>query len=278
MPELELWVIITLAVVGLMAGTLGGMLGVGGSVIMIPAMAMVFGQTEQFNQHLYQAAAMIVNVCVVVPAAVSHYRAGAVVSAALVRMIPTALVMILVGVWISDLPVFEGGPDNVQGPIMLGRVLAVFLLYVIAVNIRRLFHKPRDPSGPVDCTFVTWPRATAAATVIGVVAGLTGVGGGGIAVPLQQMLMKLRLRNCIATSAALICVTAGFGALYKNFTLAEHHLDYRNSLMIAALLAPTAFIGGFLGARLTHVLPIRVVRVVFILLMIVAAYKMAAIQ
>ncbi len=38
-------------------GLFGGLLGLGGSTIMIPALVMVFGE----NQHLYQAAAMICN-------------------------------------------------------------------------------------------------------------------------------------------------------------------------------------------------------------------------
>ena len=62
-----------IAAIGLMAGTLGGLLGVGGSVIMIPALTAIFGP----EQHLYQAAAMAVNVGVAVPAAWRHHGAGA---------------------------------------------------------------------------------------------------------------------------------------------------------------------------------------------------------
>ncbi len=53
-----------LSAVGLLAGVLGGMLGVGGSVIMIPAMFWVLGDVNAHGTrmiHQYQAAAMIVN-------------------------------------------------------------------------------------------------------------------------------------------------------------------------------------------------------------------------
>ena len=43
------------SIIGLSMGVVGGTLGIGGAVFMIPAMTFVFGE----NQHLYQAAAMI---------------------------------------------------------------------------------------------------------------------------------------------------------------------------------------------------------------------------
>jgi uncharacterized membrane protein YfcA len=96
------------------------------------------------------------------------------------------------------------------------------------------------------------------------------------------MLLKLPLRNCIGNSSAIICISAGVGAIYKNATLAPHMpadgpAGWRISLLIALLLAPTAWFGSRLGAGLTHSLPLRQVRVAFILLMAVAAWKMAAI-
>ena len=49
--------LVILIVFGLAAGVLGGMLGVGGSIVMIPVVTLILGR----NQQLSQAAAMIVN-------------------------------------------------------------------------------------------------------------------------------------------------------------------------------------------------------------------------
>lgn len=269
----ETWQIIAMLATGLAAGVLGGMLGVGGSVIMIPVMAMLFGQTKiaGFNQHLYQAAAMIVNVAVVVPAAIRHRKAGAIQPNVLKLIMPFALVFILVGVWLSNRPFFHDS----DGATRLGRVLAMGLVYIIAMNIRRLINPRTDVA---DNGRTTPLRGGLVGTVMGLVAGLMGVGGGGVAVPLQQQVMRLPLRNCIANSTAIICLTAGFGAVYKNATLAGHGLDWRASLVLAALLAPTAVLGGYLGGKLTHTLPLKAVRIAFIGLMCVAAWKMAALD
>ncbi|MCG8614589.1 MAG: sulfite exporter TauE/SafE family protein, partial [Desulfobacterales bacterium] len=207
---------------------------------------------------------------VVVPAALRHRRANAIQFDVLKRVAPFALVFILVGVWLSNLAIFDGP----EGVIWLGRVLAIFTVYIIVVNVRRLFEPRLEISGERT---VTYPRGSAVGVAVGVQAGLMGVGGGALAVPLQQVLMHLPLRNCIANSTMLICITAGFGAIYKNATLAGHGLDWRISVSIALMLAPTAMLGGYFGGKLTHRLPLGWVRVLFIGLMCAAAWKMAAI-
>ena len=87
-----------LALIGLLAGACGGLLGIGGGIVMIPAMTEVFGP----DQHLYQAAAMIVNFFVVVPAVYQHVRAGAVDRSAVRRLIPLGPVAVVAGVALSE--------------------------------------------------------------------------------------------------------------------------------------------------------------------------------
>ena len=45
---------------------------------------------------------------------------------------------------------------------------------------------------------------------------------------------------------------------------------------LAVLLIPTAIIGGRIGASLTYRLPLKWIRVVFVVLMTVAAWRMAS--
>jgi uncharacterized membrane protein YfcA len=51
-------------------------------------------------------------------------------------------------------------------------------------------------------------------------------------------------------------------------------LDPWDSVMIAACLAPTAVIGGLFGGRLTHILPLNVVRLAFVVLLLWASASM----
>ncbi|MEQ9461175.1 MAG: sulfite exporter TauE/SafE family protein [Phycisphaeraceae bacterium] len=263
--ELSTLGFLVIASIGLAAGTLGGLLGVGGSLIIIPLLTICYGR----DQHLYQAAAMVVNIAVSVPSALRHRRAGAMIPQALRWMIPLAVVGVVLGVALSNLPIFQGP----QGGIWLGRLLALFQLYVIALNIHRLL----QPSSNTTANARITPLASASTGgAMGVVAGLLGIGGGAVAVPMQQAIMAMPLRNAIANSAAVICLSATIGALVKNATLAQHGMPWWTGLLLAAMLAPTAAIGGRLGANLTHSLPTRQVRIALIIVLALSAYKMAA--
>ena len=261
--------IILLLSLGLVSGLLGGMLGIGGSIIIIPALTVILGP----NQHLYQAAAMIVNVVVAVPATVRHVRASAVPLGAVARMLPFGVAMILAGVAASD--VMDGR--------VLQRCFGGFLAYVVFVNIRRMLR--RGAAAEETNPSVTWPRCGIVGSIVGFMAGLLGIGGGVVAVPLLQRVCRLPIRQCIAGSSAVMCVTAVVGAIRKNGSLSTH-IDLQGvegafheptaGLMIAILLAPTALAGGFLGAGLTHRLPLKWIRVAFVSLLVIASIRMLA--
>ena len=61
------------------------------------------------------------------------------------------------------------------------------------------------------------------------------------------------------------------GAVYKNLTLTEHDIQAVDSLTLAAMIIPTAILGSFIGGWLTHKLPLKTLRIVFILFMLIVA-------
>jgi uncharacterized membrane protein YfcA len=256
------------ALIGLIAGLGGGMLGIGGSIVIIPGLTLVFG----YDQHLYQAAAMIANVAVSVPAAMRHRAAGAMHAPTLKWMAPAAVVSVLLGVWLSNL--FAGPAAS----LWLSRLLAAFLVYVIAVNVRRLLGGRRETRHAAETLALPRVRRLSVGSAMGGIAGLLGIGGGALAVPMQQIVLKLPLKNAIANSSAIICISATIGAIYKNASLGQHSHAPLDGVLLAALVVPTAWLGGGLGARLTHALPMRYVRVAFVALLVVAAWKMAALD
>lgn len=256
-----------IAGIGLLAGVGGGLLGIGGSLVIIPGLTLAFG----YEQHLYQASAMIANVAVSIPAALRHRRAGAMHRPTLKWMAPAAAGCVVVGVWLSNL--FEGE----RASLWLSRLLAVFLVYVIYVNLRRLRWGRPETRAAADALTLPRVRRLSVGSVMGLIAGLLGIGGGALAVPMQQVVLKLPLKSAIANSSAIICLSAAIGAIYKNASLPQHGHAVEEGLLLAAILVPTAWLGGGLGASLTHRLPLAYVRVAFLVLMVVAAWKMAAV-
>lgn len=260
-----------LCLIGFFAGVLGGLLGIGGSIIMIPAMTELLGP----QQHLYQAAAMIVNFFVVLPAVVQHRRAGAVMGDVVRRMAPMAVVAVVFGVWASEWRVFHG-----SGQAWLILLFAGFLFYVAGRNLLHFVGGERrvlTAESGFDPHRHGWRAALVAGLPTGFVGGLLGVGGGIVCVPLQNRFLHVPLRNAIANSTATIVVISLIGACSKNWALATQHPQYTISqaVALAATLVPTAMIGAWIGSRLTHTLPLKALRAVFAVFLLLAAGRMA---
>lgn len=263
--------IVLLVVTGLAAGWLGGLLGIGGSIVMIPVLTLVF----RHDQHVSQAAAMIVNIVVALSGTLRHHRAKAIDWSVTGRLVPAGLVFILVGVEAS----------NQMDGAALGRVFGVFLLYVVYVTGREVLgdvrgHLKGTPRRDDDAAppRTGWLAIGLTGAITGFAAGLLGIGGGIIAVPLLQRVNRLPLRQAIVASATMMCITAPVGAVRKNLTLpdvlpASHPIGPSEALAIAACLAPTAIVGGLIGAGFTHSLPLRWIRAVLLVLLAIACWR-----
>ena len=263
-----LFVLILIAT-GLVAGLLAGLLGIGGSVIMIPVINVGLGA----DYHLAQAAAMCVNVLVAIPAFIKHYKKKAINFSIVGHMLPGALIAIVVGVMLSD------RLDSAA----LTRIFGVFLIYAVFINARKLLAHRKgmidEDDGPVHSD---WLRCSIIGIIVGSAAGLLGIGGGVIAVALIHRFCNLPLRSSVAVSSTVMCLTAPVGAARKLYGLAglEHppmaglNVDAPTALLIAAILGTTAIIASYLGAHLTHKLPVIWVRTLFTALLLVACVKM----
>ncbi len=261
--------ITAMLVIGLFAGVTGGLLGIGGSIVMIPAMTMVLGP----NQHLYQAAAMIVNFFVVVPAVRQHARAKVISLATVWRLIPLALAGVVLGVGISEIPLFRGG-----GEAYLRGLFGLFLLCLCVFEMYRLSASTPSNSENTPMQRKGLAQAAGVALPTGIIAGLLGVGGGVLAVPLQRRFFGSPIRTAIANSAAIIIVTSLAGAILKNIVYVRIHSSNAGSayapIFLACCLIPTAMIGSTAGSKLTHILPVRIVKTCFVIILAIASVRL----
>lgn len=260
---------LTLFIVGLVMGLLGGLLGIGGSVIMIPALTFLMGE----NQHLYQASAMICNFFVSASSLIGHYKAKAFNVSILKWLIPLGVAGIVGGVAVSNSRVFEGSNGY-----LLARLFGAFLVYVVIYNSFRLFSSVSKKNEPVNQQTATVKanafRSSFCGLITGLAAGLMGIGAGTVSTPLQQVTMKRPLREAMSNSAVMIVAISWIGAVYKNATLAQHGLHFAESFRIAICVIPGSMIGGYFGGHLMHGLPKNLVRGAFIVVCIIAAIKL----
>ena len=255
------------AAIGLVGGVLGGMLGIGGSIIVIPLLSFVNGP----NQQLYQATAMIMNVAVGASATLKHHLRGAIEKAMVIRLLPSALIGILLGVTLS----------NLISPLALQLIFAAFLVYVGITESLSAFHPAPPRQAPTEGRPTdSVARISSVGGLTGVASGLLGIGGGIVVIPLLKQLCRFDMKQAIPASSATMLVTATVGATYKNIMLpdlvspAGDPLRISDSLIMAAAMTPTAFIGSYLGAELMHRMPMELIKKAFAILVIAAAVKM----
>ena len=258
--------IVILLSVGFVAGALGGLLGIGGSVIMIPATAFLLG----WPFHLAQAVAMTVNPAVAVSATLKHQKNNNVSWNTTKVVLPVALVCICIAAWYSNQV-----PSH-----YLEMLFGVFLIWVFIDQCKAVFGKSEVESHPEGSPSTLRSSVTGGAT--GTMAGLLGIGGGLLQVPLLNRLCGLPMKIAIGTSSSIMFITAMFGATVKDLSLPSCVDANGDSLGLTAIdavlkalwLIPGALAGGFVGAWLTSKLPVKCIRIVFGILVALASVKM----
>jgi uncharacterized membrane protein YfcA len=172
---------------------------------------------------------------------------------------------------------------------LLAALFAVLMLYVAVTMLRsRTAPVPdeapptgaeddRDPdAGPTDAGVADAPELTlqrvplgiAGSLGAGVVSALLGVGGGIIKVPVMHLVMGVPLRVATATSNLMIGITASASAIVYLL---------RGAIDVNAA-GPTAlgvFVGATLGSRLGGRVEVRLLRTLFVAVLLFTAFEMA---
>ena len=250
--------------IGAVAGVVGGLAGIGGSIIMLPALGVFFGyhDSTKAEHHLYMAAAMVVNSVVAVFSTRKHRKAGAIEPRLTRRLCPPMFAGIMGGVLLSN--VMEGGTLKIA----LVGFLWLYCAYAIVTTVRKL------PEPPEEQMRADWLVIGTIGGGTGVLAGLLGIGGGIVMVPLMIVGAKVPVRKAVAASAWVMQITAPAGAIVKLMTLGEHGQDWGDALILAVPMAAGAMVGATIGAGLTHRLKLPALRIAIAIVLAAASVKL----
>jgi hypothetical protein len=211
--------------------------------------------------HLAQAIAMSVNPAVAISSSAKHHRNNNISWYSVWRVIPLSVIFISVAAWFSN---------SIDGA-WLEFAFALFLIWVFWDQIRCLIGKPPLEDQTTESTGI---RYGLTGGITGTISGLLGIGGGLIQVPLLNRLCKLPIKKAIGTSSAIMFMTAIIGATIKDISLQHSGESGFNAILQAAQIIPGALVGGWIGAKLTRVLPSKTIRAVFGVLVVLACYKL----
>jgi uncharacterized membrane protein YfcA len=250
-----------LILVGITAGVFAGLFGIGGGIIIVPALILFAGFPLVKATGTSLAAILlpvgILGVIAYARAKVIDLRGSAYIAAGL-------LTSVAAGAWLANtLPVD-----------LMRKLFALFCLYVSwnfidpVRRVRRwLGREVRIGTEPEEDPRPSPVSLVGIGLLAGVMAGMFGIGGGNIIVPLLTLALRYPAKRAIATSLGAILFPFGIpGVLYY---LREGTLD----LGAAAWIAAGLFIGTVFGALITIRLPSRTVRWLYGLFLLFVAVR-----
>ncbi|PLC55024.1 hypothetical protein CR155_06120 [Pollutimonas nitritireducens] len=258
--------IVSLACLGAAVGFAAGLLGIGGGMILVPFLTMLFplyGVSDDLIVHAAIATSMTTIIFTSISSMRAHHAKGAIRWDIVWVMAPG----MIVGGLLSGGAVFSYISAN-----WLALIFAVFVAYS---GVKMLSGKP-----PVVGR--TMPGKVATASVgagIGFASGLLGAGGGFLSVPFMTR-SNVRVHNAVATSAALgffIAVANSAGYIYSGFSEAQGQEGMLGYIFWPALIVLSAMsvLTAPYGARCAHRLPVVTLKRVFAcLLFLLAAYML----
>ena len=251
---------------GLFAGLFAGMLGVGGGLVMVPTLTMMFAAQAGFPLaevlHLALGTSMAAILFTSLASLRAHHRHGAVLWQVVVQITPGILVGTLIGT------LFAGSVPS--------RPLALFFMaFVCLVAGQMILDLKPKPSRELPGALGVFGVGTG----IGALSALVAIGGGSLTVPFLTW-CNVRVQNAIGTSAAVGFPIAVGGSLGYIFNGWEHpglppwSIGY---VYLPALvwLIPASMLIAPLGARLAHRLPVATLKRLFAGILILLAAKMA---
>jgi uncharacterized membrane protein YfcA len=148
-------------------------------------------------------------------------------------------------------------------------VLFAGLLVYVAVSMLRARASETPENGSEDRSYEVRnvPLGVMGATGAGVLSALLGIGGGLVKVPLMHLAMGIPLRVATATSNLMVGITAAAGAVIY---LARGEIDP----YVAGPTAIGVFVGASLGSRVAHRIDLRILRWLFVVVLLYTAIQM----
>lgn len=234
-------------ILGAFLGTLGGLFGIGGGLIAIPALGVLFG----LDQQLAQGTALVMVVPNVLLALWRYHQRNRIdVRHALTLGITSFAFALLGAGWAVTLDAER-----------MRMAFVAFLVALALYNFSRVYFRPAAGSTELRHP---WPWLGALGGFAGLLGGLFGVGGAVLATPVLTSVFGTT--QVVAQGLSLALAAPSTGVTLATYALHDH-VDW-------ALAIPLA-VGGLLsiswGVKFAHALPERLLRALFAGFLLVCA-------
>ncbi|MFN4179178.1 MAG: sulfite exporter TauE/SafE family protein [Armatimonadota bacterium] len=231
-----------------MAGLLGGLVGLGGGVLMIPLMVELL----KFRQHQAHGTSLVAIVFTGLSGAIAYALERSVDLVAATALACTAILTARSGAkFTAVLPEWK-----------LKRFFGAFLLFIAFL----LATKPYIPHLHFSASFGKVSILLVTGAFTGFLSGMMGVGGGLIMVPVMVLLIGLSQHTAQGTSLLVMVPTGAIGA-WTHWKLGHVEWKIVPGLIVGVLM------GTFTGAKFAHFLPENQLRLIFVAFMVAMSFR-----
>jgi uncharacterized protein len=264
MEETMITVFLMYAAVGVIAGMLAGLLGVGGGLVIVPMMVYCLslqGVSHELVMHLSLGTSLASIMFTSISSFMAHHRYGAVKWGIVRNIVPG----IFVGTFLGSC---------VAAKLSTTVLSCLFVAFLFCVAFQMILDRKPNASRHIP----GWLGMFGVGNVIGAVSSFVGIGGGSLSVPFM-LWCNIPAHHAIGTSAAIgfpIAVAGTVGYVYSGFhspSLPEYALGFVYLPGLAGIVA-ASMLTAPLGVWLAHRLPVKRLKQVFALLLTVMGIRM----
>ncbi|MEK9717009.1 MAG: sulfite exporter TauE/SafE family protein [Pelagibacteraceae bacterium] len=236
--------VMVLAVAATVSGFMAGLLGVGGGIIMVPALYYAFGVLH-FDPLTIMHLSLGTSLAIIIPTSVMSTKTHMEYNAVDFKLIKSFGIFVAFGVLLGT--IFA---SNLETP----RLVFIFSVFAFCVGLFFIFFREKLGEQPRDIPFQI---KSLIGSFIGFISVPLGIGGGSLSVPFMR-LFGYSIRNAIGTSAAIGFVISVVGAVSMSFS-GSFFDEVKSPLTIGyvsipgfLVFVPVTMLMAPIGARLVH--------------------------
>lgn len=252
---------------GIFAGLISGLMGVGGGMVVVPALIFIFQHRMILPQDIVMPLAIGTSLAIMVVTAQStlrvHYKKNNIDWTLYKRLAPGIILGTIVGALLAD-----------ELPTKLLKLL--FASFLIFIALKMIFDM-RKTTLPVHNFPKMWINRLIS-FFIGCQSGLLGIGGGALIIPYLNY-CGLDLKKITPISALCTITVAFIGTLtfiiigLFQAELPPYSLGFVYGPAVLGIAIPSSFLAP-IGARLTYVLPVKNLKYCFIVLLLATTIEL----
>lgn len=249
---------------GVFAGLLAGLFGIGGGLIIVPVLADLF-ERQGIDTSLIMIMAITTSLATIVLTSVSamiaHHKLGNINWQSVRYMVPWMLIGVMLGSIIAD---------NIPSQV----IRMIFIIYLLHTGIKMALSLETKSR----CWHLSPQILVGASVIIGLLSAFLGIGGGTLTVPLL-LSGNFAMRNAVGVASAcgfFIALTATISYVLLGMqatNLPEWSLGYVYLPAFAGIISTSTIVAP-LGAKIANYLPAKQLKRYFSVLLFVVALNL----